>query len=99
MKLDVELAGVATCDVRRCAYNVRGDCHARAITVGDGLHPGCDTFLESERHPPADTPTAGVGACKVVLCRHNRDLECEARAIRVGVDQGEAACLTFDSVA
>ncbi len=96
MKFSIEMPVVASCDVTRCAYNVEGDCHAKAITVGDGVHPGCDTFLGSERHTQDDVATAGVGACKVAICRHNRELECDARAIEVGSDDDEAACLTFE---
>jgi hypothetical protein len=39
----IEMPDVDGCDATECAYNMKGDCHARAITVGDGVHPGCDT--------------------------------------------------------
>lgn len=96
MKFSIDMPLVASCDVARCAYNLEGGCHAKAITVGDGVHPGCDTFLGSERHPEEEVPNAGVGACKVALCRHNHELECEARAIQVGCEGDEPTCLTFE---
>ena len=92
----LELPQVSECVVRACAYNAGGNCHARAITVGDGVHPGCDTFVESTRHCDGEAP-AGVGACKVSVCIHNRDLECTADAIRVGYHGDHPDCLTFQS--
>jgi len=96
MKFEIDMPIVASCEVHRCAYNVEGGCHAKAITVGDGVHPGCDTFLASERHTEEDVACAGVGACKVAVCRHNHELECDAREIEVGEEQGEVSCLTFE---
>lgn len=98
MKFTIEMPDVASCGVERCAYNVEGGCHAKAITVGDGIHPGCDTFTLSQRHSAGEVVSAGVGACKVAICKHNRELECEARSIRVDVDEDkdEAACVTFE---
>lgn len=97
MKFEIEMPVVASCDVSRCAYNVEGACHAKAITVGDGVHAGCDTFLRSERHTAEEeVQAAGVGACKVAVCRYNRELECDARSIQVGDDDGEVGCLTFE---
>lgn len=94
MKLTVLVPEVAGCTVDRCAYNAGGACHARAITVGDGDHPRCDTYLAHGAHTRA-TGKAGVGACKVTACRHNRELECEAEAIHVSTHSGHADCLTF----
>ena len=54
-----------------CAYNVDETCHARAITVGDGLHAACDTFFVSDLHTRGTSNNAGVGACKVTDCRYN----------------------------
>jgi hypothetical protein len=96
MKFTIEMPDVSACGVVRCAYNQSGTCHARAITVGDGVHPGCDTYTLSERHARSDAPIAGVGACKVAICRHNHELECEARSIEVEVDEDVATCVTFE---
>ncbi len=96
MKFSLEMAPVTACEATRCAYNVEGACHAKAITVGDGVHAGCDTFIPSERHTADDVAQAGVGACKVAICRHNVELECGARAIAVGADENGAQCLTFE---
>lgn len=94
MKFVIEMPEVSDCSVRGCAYNASGRCHARAITVGDGVHPGCDTLLRNGHHTKAQ-PTAGVGACKVEACRHNLDLECTASAIRVEREAGGARCATY----
>ena len=98
MKFTIELPDVAACGVEPCAYHLEGKCHAKAITVGDGINPGCDTFTRSQRHAPPDAPVAGVGACKVAICKYNRELECEAHSIRVdSLDHPEdATCVTFE---
>jgi len=96
MKFVIEMPDVSACGVDECAYNMKGACHAKAITIGDGVHPGCDTYLTSSRHT-SGTFHAGVGACKIERCRHNRDLECEASSIRVDMDGGEATCMTFET--
>lgn len=95
MKFIIEMPGVASCAVRQCAYNLDGSCHAKAITIGDGVHPGCDTYLRSRRHTEA-TDSAGVGACKVQACRYNRDFECTADGIRVDRRGGTPCCVTYE---
>jgi hypothetical protein len=95
MKFVIDMPDVASCAVRQCAYNQEGTCHAKAITIGDGTHPGCDTFMRSRRHT-TEPPQAGVGACKVEACRHNRDLECSASAIRVDRRGGNPCCVTYE---
>lgn len=91
----IEMPDVAACDVKDCAYNKDDACHARAITVGHGVHPGCDTFFVSPEHIRRKEK-AGVGACKVSSCKHNDDFECQANAIRVGRREENVECLTFD---
>jgi hypothetical protein len=98
MKFRLEMAQVRECSVQSCAYNRNEGCHAKAITVGDGVHPGCDTYARLDHHV-RDVPTAGVGACKVEVCRHNRGLECAASAIRVEREPGGARCATFERAA
>lgn len=97
MKKTLDIAEVSGCAATNCAYNVDGDCKAQAITVGDGVHPACDTFLPaSERHSHSEG-RAGVGACKVSACRHNRDFECYAEHIQVDIHEGHADCVTFEA--
>ncbi len=86
---------VAECAARECAYNADDRCQARAITIGDGLHPACDTFLRSSVRSEEGAATASVGACKVSSCAHNRRLECEAASIHVGYHGDHPDCLTF----
>jgi hypothetical protein len=97
MKVHLEMAAVATCAASECAYNVDASCHAQAITVGDGVHPACDTYLKAGNHVRDTTPHAGVGACKVASCRHNRDYECHARSIAVRRHGHHADCATFEA--
>jgi len=52
-----------------CAYNHDKVCQARAITVGDGINPGCDTFLEGSQHAMPNMDSAGIGACKITGCK------------------------------
>lgn len=95
VKLKVLMPAVSGCEVSRCAYNVEDQCHARAITIGDGSHPACDTFLPSSAHARDARGQAGVGACKVSSCAHNRDFECHADSIRVGLHGDHPDCKTF----
>ena len=96
MRLTIEMPPVDACAATGCAYNVERRCHARAITIGDGVHPACDTFIPGDQHV-ADGPTsAGVGACKVEACRHNQDLECHASEISLEMHGQHADCATFD---
>lgn len=97
MKFQLEMPRVTGCAVRDCAYNVDQDCHARAITVGDGaVLAMCDTYLSAHDH--TGTPqVAGVGACKSTTCKHNQDFECQAApGIEVGLTSGHPVCTTFD---
>jgi hypothetical protein len=95
MKITLEMSDVRTCEAESCAYNLEQRCHARAITVGDGIHPACDTFFASNVHPRDISHTAGVGACKVVTCRFNDDLVCAADMIHVAYHGSHADCVTF----
>ena len=40
----MEMSMVMKCEVNDCAYNMDNCCHAIAITIGDSMHPRCDTF-------------------------------------------------------
>ena len=96
MKITLDLPLVDACSVGNCAYNVKDRCHAKAITIGDGVHPGCDTsFLKSSRHAKDTSIIAGVGACKVLDCSYNNDLECSASSINVGMEGDSINCLTY----
>lgn len=94
-KISITMPLVAQCSVAECAYNTNSCCHARAITVGDAVHPGCDTFLASASHSTARQRTAGVGACKTSACRHNDDYECVAEKITIGHASDSVCCLTY----
>lgn len=94
-KLLLETPLVTQCDVNACSYNVNSNCHARAITVGNGAHPGCDTFFAASGHVQNAEYIAGIGACKVSGCRFNDDLECTTTNIKVGMVQSQATCVTF----
>jgi len=95
MKITIEIPVVSECSIVECSYNAGSACHAKAITIGNGVHPGCDTFLHMSAHVRERQRRSGVGACKVIACRFNDDLECGADAISVGRAAQEVACLTF----
>lgn len=95
MKVRIELPEVEACHVRECAYNGDGDCFAPAITIGDGLHPACDTYFRADRHRAHHPQPAGVGACKVSSCEYNDDFTCQASSIRVDYVEGKPDCLTY----
>jgi hypothetical protein len=98
-QVSIEMPVVSQCSISQCAYNTDNCCHARAITVGDGAHPGCDTYLclsdATAPHSNAKKRMAGVGACKVTACRYNEDYECMAEEIHVGQTGTDVNCLTF----
>ena len=95
MMVRIEMPAVSGCQVADCAYNRESLCHARAVTIGDGTTPHCDTFFTNWNHA-SGRQIAGVGACKVDACRHNHDFECQAPNIEVGLRSGEAFCFTFE---
>lgn len=94
-KVTIEMPMVSKCDIKNCGYNVNNNCHAKAITVGDGTNPGCDTFFENSTHNRETKRIAGVGACKVSSCQFNNDFECGADSVSVGHTDGKINCLTF----
>ncbi|MCW8127292.1 DUF1540 domain-containing protein [Microbulbifer halophilus] len=95
MIIATDMPEVAQCAATQCAYNTQSACHARAITIGDGSNPDCDTFFGSSEHTHSGR-TAGVGACKMDDCVHNSDLECSADSIQVGTNgNGSVNCLTY----
>lgn len=94
-KMTIEMPIVSKCQVNECSYNASSRCHARAITVGDAEHPGCDTFIANGMHTGHQQQLAGIGACKTATCKHNEDLECMADSIQVGMIKNEANCMTF----
>ncbi|MCG8428636.1 MAG: DUF1540 domain-containing protein [Chromatiales bacterium] len=97
MKITIEMPSVSSCTVTDCAYNSGSACHARAITIGDGVHPGCDTFFGGAGTHTKNQAVAGVGACKVTSCRHNEDFECMTDNIVVGFAGNSVNCMTFES--
>jgi hypothetical protein len=97
MKMTIDMPYVETCTVSGCGYNKDEKCHARAITIGDGVHPGCDTsFLGAPGHTHENN-LAGVGACKVMGCSFNSDLECGADRIAVSMKGDSVQCMTYQA--
>ncbi len=94
--VQIEMPSIAECSVAECAYNVDNNCRARAITIGDGVHPGCDTFVQHQ-HVKNAGQAAGLGACKVTTCRYNQDCECMGDRVRIGLVAGTAACLSYNA--
>lgn len=95
MKITFTMSVVSECKVSECAYNLKNTCNARAITIGDGVHPGCDTFFSNTTHTHEFNDMTGVGACKVSSCRHNREFECGADQIEVGRNKSGVCCLSY----
>lgn len=95
MIIATDMPEVANCAVAQCAFNADSACHAKAITIGDGSTPDCDTFFGNSHHTHS-ARTAGVGACKMEDCQHNDDFECAADSIQVGKNgDGSVNCLTY----
>jgi hypothetical protein len=93
--ITIDMPIVAECLANECAYNVKMKCHARAITVGNSLHAGCDTYFSREGHTKSAERTAGVGACKSTNCKFNEDLECMTDTIRVAPSGSQVNCMTY----
>lgn len=91
----IEMPIVKKCSANQCAYNVSQNCRAKAITIGDVSHPGCDTFFASLNRTQENKRIAGVGACKISECLYNEDFECAAQSISVGQALDGVRCLTF----
>ena len=91
----VEMPKVIECLMDECAYNADKECHARAITVGGGACPMCDTAMKSVKKGGVIDMIGSVGACKVENCRFNDSLECSAVGISVMLHDQHAECGTF----
>lgn len=89
--MTLDLSTVMKCSVKSCTYNKDSNCHARAITVGDGIEAHCDTYFNCGKHCKSAS-IAGIGACKVSVCRFNIDFECTASSISVEMRNGAAEC-------
>lgn len=94
-KICIEMPIVSECSATECAYNSDKACQARAITVGDGIHAGCDTFWQSSQHAKSGMGSAGIGACKIAGCKFNESLECMTESIKVGHVHNKVNCMTF----
>lgn len=90
----IEMPVVSECSATECSYNLNKACQARAITIGDRTHPGCDTFMQGAQRARVGG-RAGIGACKTTSCKFNDGLECMTDTIRVGLVQNEVNCMTF----
>lgn len=86
---------ISGCEVIECSYNSGNHCHARAITVGDGAHAACDTFVQLRTKGGDASADGSVGACKAIDCTFNSSLECSAPGITVGHHGGHADCTTY----
>lgn len=95
-KVIAEMPIVSQCDITKCSFNMDRSCHAKAITIGDGSNPGCDTYFINSIHTRDKKRAAGVGACKVSDCKFNNVFECFADHIEVGILENEINCLTFE---
>jgi hypothetical protein len=95
MEIMIDMPLINRCDVSECSYNLDSACHAKAITIGDGITPGCDTYMRREGHVNNTTITAGVGACKISGCSHNSDFECAAESIEVSHGGSRVLCMTY----
>lgn len=93
----MEMTKVGQCEVDDCSYNWEQRCHAFAITIGDDVHPLCDTFCRSSAKGGDEASIAGVGACKVATCSHNNSLECGCSEISVGFQGDEIDCMNFET--
>ncbi len=88
---------IKTCSVSECGFNMKDECHAKAITIGNNNMPNCDTFFkvsDSIDHTKANHH-AGVGACKLSGCKFNTNYACMADEIMVNTFHEKANCATY----
>ena len=86
---------ITSCNATICAFNKDMNCHACAITVGNGGCPQCDTAMPSNEKGGDASDTGSVGACKSTQCKYNSSLECAASTIKVGMHGSHPDCMTF----
>ncbi|WP_226662845.1 DUF1540 domain-containing protein [Microbulbifer aggregans] len=94
MIIATDMPEVSRCAATECTYNTDSSCHARAITIGHGTDPDCDTYFSNSLHTKRER-IAGVGACKISDCTHNEDFECAAEKIELGYSGDTVNCLTY----
>ena len=87
---------VTNCVLESCSYNINKKCHAISITIGDGDHPACDTFVAGKTKIGITNNMGIVDACKVGKCSYNCSLKCTAKNINVGFHKQHPDCLTFN---
>lgn len=97
MNMTIDMPVVSACSITDCAYNTDERCHAKAITIGDGDTPHCDTLFCGSPSVKSVRQQAGIGACKVSSCSYNDDLECSANSITVGLADDSVKCLTYST--
>lgn len=95
--ITIEMPVVSECSATECAYNRNRACQARAITVGNGVHAGCDTYCDSTQRAKRSLASAGIGACKMADCKFNDGLECMAPSIQMGRVQKQVNCMTYSA--
>ena len=95
--MDMKMPVINQCDANQCAYNSDNQCHAMAITIGDGNNPLCDTAFKYSTKGGVPKLTGGVGACKVTSCMFNKSLECSSEGIEVKMHSNNAECNTFQA--
>jgi len=89
--ITLETPVVSECSVTECAYNLNSGCHARAIAIGDRVHPGCDTFFSNRNHTQAAMRTAGIGACKTEAASSTLTLNASPRTSGLGAARAKSA--------
>ena len=88
---------ILDCGAGECAFNDDGQCHAKAITVGNSASHTCDTFFSASTKGGALEVIGEVGACKESSCKFNDRFLCIASGIHVGHEGDTADCLSFDA--
>lgn len=93
--MPLAMSKITGCEARDCSYNMNGQCHTIAITVGDEGCAMCDTYTKYENKGGASDVIGAVGACREADCLYNQSLECNAGSIKVGMHSGHADCVTY----
>ena len=93
--ITVTISKISGCAATDCSFNMHRECHAMAITVGDGACAMCDTYTRSGPKGGSPEIIGGVGACREGDCKFNKSFECAAGSIFIGMHDDHAECKTY----
>lgn len=96
--ITIMMPTIKACSVSDCGFNIKDECYAKAITIGNEQAPNCNTFFKSpdeDAHIKTVKQSAGVSACKLSNCQFNTDYACTADEVLISQRYQKANCATY----